>query len=192
MKIVFAGTPEFAARSLAAILDAGFEVPLVLTQPDRPAGRGMRTVPSPVKRMAQDARVELLQPVSLKGDANAVAAIAAIPHDVLVVAAYGLILPQSVLAIPARGCLNIHASLLPRWRGAAPIQRAILAGDAETGVCIMRMEAGLDTGPVLLREAIAIAQIRSSPALRASTRRAHGRWTRWWGRWTRRSHPDAG
>ena len=165
MKIVFAGTPEFAARSLTALLDAGFDVPLVLTQPDRPAGRGMRTQPSPVKRIAQDACVDLLQPVSLKGDANAVAAIAAIPHDVIVVAAYGLILPQSVLDIPARGCLNIHASLLPRWRGAAPIQRAILAGDAETGVCIMRMEAGLDTGPVLLRAAIPIAQSDTAATL---------------------------
>jgi methionyl-tRNA formyltransferase len=155
MKVIFAGTPEFAARALEAIVAAGHEVPLVLTQPDRPAGRGMALQPSAVKQVALAHRLDVFQPVTLK-DAEAQARIAEVGADVMVVAAYGLILPQAVLDMPRLGCLNIHASLLPRWRGAAPIQRALLAGDAETGVCIMQMEAGLDTGPVLLREAFPI------------------------------------
>ena len=156
MNIVFAGTPEFAATALSAILDAGHRVPLVLTQPDRPAGRGMQLSTSAVRKVALRAGIEVFQPLSLKRDPEAVARLSAIAHDVMVVAAYGLILPQAVLDIPKRGCLNIHASLLPRWRGAAPIQRAIEAGDAQTGICIMRMEAGLDTGPVLLRASLEI------------------------------------
>jgi methionyl-tRNA formyltransferase len=156
MKLIFAGTPEFAAQALGAIVEAGHEVVLVLTQPDRPAGRGMSLQPSPVKRLALEKGIEVFQPLSLK-DAEAQAKIAAFGAEVMVVAAYGLILPQVVLDMPRFGCINIHASLLPRWRGAAPIQRALLAGDAETGVCIMQMEAGLDTGPVLLRGAFPIA-----------------------------------
>jgi methionyl-tRNA formyltransferase len=156
MKLIFAGTPEFAAQALGAIVEAGHEVVLVLTQPDRPAGRGMSLQPSPVKKLALEKGIEVFQPLSLK-DAEAQAKIAAFGAEVMVVAAYGLILPQLVLDMPRFGCINIHASLLPRWRGAAPIQRALLAGDAETGVCIMQMEAGLDTGPVLLRGAFPIA-----------------------------------
>ena len=155
-RVVFAGTPEFAARSLSALLDAGVAVPLVLTQPDRPAGRGMHPHPSAVKQVARAQGIAVLQPASLKTDEAALARLRATPHDAMVVAAYGLILPRAVLAIPRYGCLNIHASLLPRWRGAAPIQRAIEAGDAVTGVCIMQMEAGLDTGPVVSREETAI------------------------------------
>ena len=164
MKVIFAGTPEFAAQALDAILVAGHEVPLVLTQPDRPAGRGMALQPSPVKQRAVAAGIEVFQPLSLK-DAEAQAKVAAIEADVMVVAAYGLILPQAVLDLPRFGCLNIHASLLPRWRGAAPIQRALLAGDAETGVCIMQMEAGLDTGPVLLSDAFPIGEDDTTASL---------------------------
>lgn len=149
MKIVFAGTPEFAARALAALYEAGHDIPLVLTQPDRPAGRGMTLQASPVKQLALSRGSEVFQPLTLKDEA-AQEKLRLLAPDVMVVAAYGLILPQAVLDIPRHGCLNIHASLLPRWRGAAPIHRAILAGDAESGVCIMQMEAGLDTGPVLL------------------------------------------
>ncbi len=156
MKIIFAGTPEFAAQALAAIADAGHEVALVLSQPDRPSGRGMALTASPVKRLALARGFAVFQPPSLK-DAAAQERIRAAAAEVMVVAAYGLILPQAVLDLPRFGCINIHASLLPRWRGAAPIQRALLAGDGETGVCIMQMEAGLDTGPVLLRQALAIA-----------------------------------
>lgn len=155
MKLIFAGTPEFAAQALAAIIDAGHEVALVLTQPDRPAGRGMALQPSPVKKLALAHGIEVFQPLTLK-DVEAQAKVAGVEAEVMVVAAYGLILPQSVLDMPRFGCLNIHGSLLPRWRGAAPIQRALLAGDQETGVCIMQMEAGLDTGPVLLRSAFPI------------------------------------
>jgi methionyl-tRNA formyltransferase len=155
MKLIFAGTPEFAAQALAAIIEAGHEVALVLTQPDRPAGRGMALQPSPVKTLALAHGIEVFQPLTLK-DAEAQAKVAGIAAEVMVVAAYGLILPQLVLDMPKFGCINIHGSLLPRWRGAAPIQRALLAGDAETGVCIMQMEAGLDTGPVLLRGAFPI------------------------------------
>ena len=155
MKLIFAGTPEFAAQALSAIVAAGHQVALVLTQPDRPAGRGMALQPSAVKKVALEHGIEVFQPLTLK-DAEAQAKIAAIGAEVMVVAAYGLILPQVVLDMPRFGCINIHGSLLPRWRGAAPIQRALLAGDAETGVCIMQMEAGLDTGPVLLRGAFPI------------------------------------
>ena len=155
MKLIFAGTPEFAAQALTAIVAAGHEVALVLTQPDRPAGRGMSLQPSAVKKVAQEHGIEVFQPLTLR-DAEAQAKIAAVGTEVMVVAAYGLILPQVVLDMPRFGCINIHGSLLPRWRGAAPIQRALLAGDAETGICIMQMEAGLDTGPVLLRGAFSI------------------------------------
>jgi len=148
MRVGFAGTPAFAATALQAILAAGFAVPVVLTQPDRPKGRGLRVEPSPVKALATAQGLPVLQPASLKV-ADARAAVIAIPVDVLVVAAYGLILPPAILDWPRHGCLNIHASLLPRWRGAAPIQRALLAGDVETGVTIMQMDPGLDTGPTL-------------------------------------------
>lgn len=155
MNIIFAGTPEFAAVGLRDIVAAGHHVSLVLTQPDRPAGRGMALQASPVKRLAQELSIPVFQPASLK-DAAVQAQLAEVGAEVMVVAAYGLILPQAVLDLPRLGCLNIHASLLPRWRGAAPIQRAILAGDSETGVCIMQMEAGLDTGPVLARGVVPI------------------------------------
>ncbi len=149
LKVAFAGTPEFAAVALDALLGSEHELVGVLTQPDRPAGRGRKLTPSAVKMRALAANVPVQQPVSLKSD-EAREAFAALGADVLVVAAYGLILPEAVLQLPALGCLNIHASLLPRWRGAAPIHRAILAGDEQTGVCIMQMDAGLDTGGVLL------------------------------------------
>ncbi len=155
MKVAFAGTPEFAAVALRALLDAGFAVPLVLTQPDRPAGRGQKLVMSPVKQVALMHGIPVHQPEKLRDPATHAPLIEAAP-DVLVVAAYGLILPQAVLDIPRYGCLNIHASLLPRWRGAAPIQRCIEAGDTKTGVTIMQMEAGLDTGPMLLKEAVKV------------------------------------
>ncbi|MFG6442472.1 methionyl-tRNA formyltransferase [Roseateles sp. LKC17W] len=159
MRVVFAGTPEFAAVALDALLAAGFSVPLVLTQPDRPAGRGMKLQASSVKQRAVAAGIPVAQPQGLKldgkyaGDAAAAREVLlAADADVMVVAAYGLILPQWVLDLPRRGCLNIHASLLPRWRGAAPIHRAIEAGDAETGITVMQMDAGLDTGDMLLVE----------------------------------------
>lgn len=155
MKVAFAGTPEFAAAALEAILAAGFDVPLVLTQPDRPAGRGMQLQPSPVKRVALAAGIPVHQPEKLRTPEQQTP-LADVQADVLVVAAYGIILPQAVLDLPRQGCLNIHASLLPRWRGAAPIHRAIQAGDAETGITIMQMDAGLDTGPMLLSRAEAI------------------------------------
>ncbi len=148
MKVIFAGTPDFAASALKAIAAAGFEVPLVLTQPDRPKGRGMQLQASPVKQAAAALGLTVAQPPSLRNE-EAQELLRKQHADVMVVAAYGLILPQAVLDIPQHGCLNIHASLLPRWRGAAPIQRAIEAGDAETGVCIMQMDAGLDTGNVI-------------------------------------------
>jgi methionyl-tRNA formyltransferase len=164
MRLIFAGTPEFARAALERLLAAGFEVPLVLTQPDRPAGRGMKLQPSPVKQLALQRGLTIAQPRSLRldgkypGDAAAArSAMQAAAADVMVVAAYGLILPQWVLDLPRLGCLNIHASLLPRWRGAAPIHRAIEAGDADTGITIMQMDAGLDTGAMLLKETVAIA-----------------------------------
>jgi methionyl-tRNA formyltransferase len=156
MKIVFAGTPAFAAVALNALLDSGHEVTRVLTQPDRPAGRGLKPQASAVKRLAEQQGLKILQPSSLKG-VDIVHAVAAASPEVIVVAAYGLILPETLLELPPLGCLNIHASLLPRWRGAAPIQRALLAGDPVTGITIMRMEAGLDTGPILLQETVPIA-----------------------------------
>jgi methionyl-tRNA formyltransferase len=165
MNIVFAGTPEFAAGALSALLARGHHVPLVLSQPDRPAGRGMQLQMSAVKQVALRHGIEVLQPVSLRKEPAAIERLRATPMDVMVVAAYGLILPQEVLDIPPHGCLNIHASLLPRWRGAAPIARAIEAGDAQTGVCIMQMEAGLDTGPVLLREALPIEAVDTAVTL---------------------------
>ncbi|HEY2628386.1 MAG TPA: methionyl-tRNA formyltransferase [Usitatibacter sp.] len=155
MRVVFAGTPPFAARALEAILAAGHAVPLVLTQPDRPSGRGLRVNASAVGQLAADRGIPTEKPPSLKDSATHAGLVHA-RADVMVVAAYGLLLPAAVLRIPAHGCINIHASLLPRWRGAAPIQRAILAGDAETGICIMQMAEGLDTGPVLLESRISI------------------------------------
>ncbi|HTH77842.1 MAG TPA: methionyl-tRNA formyltransferase [Ramlibacter sp.] len=164
MRVIFAGTPEFARVALERLYAAGFNIPLVLTQPDRPAGRGMRLQPSPVKQFALEHHIDVAQPRSLRLDGKypedaqtAKAAIDAAAADVMVVAAYGLLLPQWVLDVPRLGCMNIHASLLPRWRGAAPIHRAIEAGDAETGVTIMQMDAGLDTGDMLLIERIPIA-----------------------------------
>ncbi|MDY6799256.1 MAG: methionyl-tRNA formyltransferase [Pseudomonadota bacterium] len=149
MRIVFAGTPDFAATALQALLDNDYPVTAVYTQPDRPAGRGRKRVPGPVKQVALAHRLPVFQPESLK-TTEAQEELRALAPDVMVVAAYGLILPPEVLAIPTRGCLNIHASLLPRWRGAAPIQRAIAAGDRETGITIMQMDKGLDTGDMLL------------------------------------------
>ena len=172
MRVIFAGTPEFARVALARLLEAGFTVPLVLTQPDRPAGRGMKLQASPVKQCALDHGIAVAQPRSLRLDgkypedaAAARDALLAAQADVMVVAAYGLILPQWVLDMPAKGCLNIHASLLPRWRGAAPIHRAIEAGDAETGVTIMQMDAGLDTGDMLLVEKTPIAPTDTTAVL---------------------------
>ncbi len=149
MRIVFMGTPDFSVPALNALVAVGHEIVAVYTQPPRPAGRGKKERPSPVQIAAEALGLEVRHPPSLKDRASEIAALDA---EVAVVVAYGLILPQSVLDAPQRGCLNIHASLLPRWRGAAPIHRAIMQGDKETGVCIMQMEAGLDTGPVLLRE----------------------------------------
>ncbi len=148
LRVGFAGTPAFAQQALQAILDAGFNVVVALTQPDRPSGRGMQLTPSPVKQLASSHGIPVEQPVSLRND-EAQALVRGYNLDVLVVVAYGLILPQAVLDMPRYGCLNIHASILPRWRGAAPIHRAIEAGDQETGVCIMQMDAGLDTGGVV-------------------------------------------
>jgi len=172
MRVIFAGTPEFARVALERLLAAGFTVPLVLTQPDRPAGRGMKLQASPVKQCAQAHGIPVAQPRSLRLDGKypedataARDALLAAQADVMVVAAYGLILPQWVLDLPPRGCLNIHASLLPRWRGAAPIHRAIEAGDAETGVTIMQMDAGLDTGAMLLTERLPIAPTDTTATL---------------------------
>ena len=170
MRLAFAGTPEFAQRALERLTQAGLDVVLVLTQPDRPAGRGMKLQASPVKQYALSHAMPVAQPRSLRLDgkypddaAAARQALLAARPDAMVVAAYGLILPQWVLDLPRLGCLNIHASLLPRWRGAGPIQAAILAGDAETGITIMRMEEGLDTGPMLLREATPIGPRMTTP-----------------------------
>ncbi len=157
MRLVFAGTPEFAERALDALVQAGHQVVLVVTQPDRPAGRGMRAAESPVKRLARRHGLDVYQPHSLRDPAN-IARLAAARPELLVVAAYGLILPQGVLDCAPHGALNIHASLLPRWRGAAPIQRAILAGDRETGITIMKMDAGLDTGSMLAQRTLPIGE----------------------------------
>lgn len=156
MRLVFAGTPEFAARALAALIAAGHDIPLVLTQPDRPAGRGMKLKMSPVKELALAHGLAVAQPESLRSEEARRVIVDSAP-EVMVVAAYGLILPQAALDIPRLGCINIHASLLPRWRGAAPIQRAIEAGDAETGITLMQMDKGLDTGAMLSRHPLAIA-----------------------------------
>ena len=164
MRLIFAGTPEFARAALAALIGAGHELALVLTQPDRPSGRGMKLTPSPVKQEAEKHGIPVYQPASLKDPASH-QTIREAAAEAMVVAAYGLILPQAVLDIPPRGCLNIHASLLPRWRGAAPIQRAIEAGDRETGIAIMQMEAGLDTGPVLLEKRLPILDADTGASL---------------------------
>jgi len=155
-RIVFAGSPEFAVPALERLTGSGHHVIAVLTQPDRPAGRGRALQASPVKHCAGRHRIPVLQPASLKRDADAVESLRALAPDLLVVVAYGLLLPREVLDIPRQGCINIHASLLPRWRGAAPIQAAVLAGDARTGVSIMRLDEGLDTGPVAATESLAI------------------------------------
>ncbi len=155
MKIIFAGTPVFAAKALEALQKAGFNIILALTQPDRPAGRGMKMQASPVKILAQQYSIPLLQPETLKSP-DIQAQLATLEPDVMIVAAYGLLLPEAVLRIPRHGCINIHASLLPRWRGAAPIQRALLEGDAKTGITIMQMDQGLDTGAILLKRAFTI------------------------------------
>ncbi|MFY9811946.1 methionyl-tRNA formyltransferase [Aquabacterium sp.] len=182
MKVAFAGTPEFAREALAAILAAGFDVPIVLTQPDRPAGRGMKLQASPVKQLAQQHGIPVSQPHSLRLDGKypdeasaARDALLAAAPDVMVVAAYGLILPQWTLDLPRLGCLNIHGSLLPRWRGAAPIHRAIEAGDAETGITIMQMDAGLDTGDMLLIEREAIGPDDTTALLHDRLARLGGR-----------------
>lgn len=164
MRIIFAGTPDFAAASLAALLTTNHDICVVYTQPDRPAGRGRKLTPSPVKQLALQHNIPVEQPENFKAEAEQTQ----LHHyqaDVMIVVAYGLLLPQSVLDIPHHGCLNIHASLLPRWRGAAPIQRAILAGDIETGVCIMQMEAGLDTGPVLAKSICPISPRETAQSL---------------------------
>jgi methionyl-tRNA formyltransferase len=172
LRVAFAGTPAFAALALHHLIEAGFELALVLSQPDRPAGRGLKLAASPVKQLAQQHAIATAQPRSLRLDgrfaddaAAARVALEAARPDVLVVAAYGLILPPWVLALPRLGCLNIHASLLPRWRGAAPIQRAIEAGDAHTGITIMQMDAGLDTGDMLLVQSLPIAPDDSAGSL---------------------------
>jgi methionyl-tRNA formyltransferase len=172
MRLIFAGTPEFAQVAMAALHDAGHEIVLVLTQPDRPAGRGLKLQPSPVKQWALDHALPVAQPRSLRLDgkypedaAAAREALLAAQADAMIVAAYGLILPQWVLDLPPKGCLNIHASLLPRWRGAAPIHRAIEAGDTQTGITIMQMDAGLDTGDMLLVRSIAILPIDTTAVL---------------------------
>ena len=156
MRLIFAGTPEFAARALAALHGAGHEIALVLTQPDRPTGRGLKLAPSAVKALAEERGLAVYQPGSLK-DAKTQDVLRATGADLMVVAAYGLMLPEPVLSIARLGAVNIHASLLPRWRGAAPIQRALLAGDTRTGISIMQMDRGLDTGPVLIAEDLSIA-----------------------------------
>jgi methionyl-tRNA formyltransferase len=167
LRVVFAGTPPFAARALEALVEAGHDIALVVTRPDRPAGRGLRVSPSAVALVAAQRGLPTLKPRSLTDDESQ-ERLRAARADVIVVAAYGVLLPPAVLSIPARGCLNIHASLLPRWRGAAPIARALLAGDAQTGISIMRMDAGLDTGPVLLEAPLAIGPRESAGSLTQS------------------------
>jgi methionyl-tRNA formyltransferase len=164
MKLIFAGTPEFAVPALAALIAAGHEIVLVLTQPDRPAGRGMKLKASPVKELALQHGIPVYQPETLKTVQNQ-APLAAVQADAMIVAAYGLILPAAVLDLPRHGCLNIHASLLPRWRGAAPIQRAILAGDAETGVTIMQVVLALDAGAMLRKAALPISEHDTAQSL---------------------------
>jgi methionyl-tRNA formyltransferase len=164
MRVGFAGTPPFAAAVLSALLDAGHPVPLVLTRPDRPRGRGLKLEPSAIGALAASRGLVVAQPATLKTD-DARAPIVAVALDVLVVAAYGLILPQPILDWPTHGCINVHASLLPRWRGAAPIERAILAGDQESGVTLMQMDAGLDTGPTLAHVPVAIGSRETAGTL---------------------------
>ncbi|MDP2833259.1 MAG: methionyl-tRNA formyltransferase [Pseudomonadota bacterium] len=164
MRLIFAGTPEFAAAALRALIAAGHEIPLVLTQPDRPAGRGMKLKASPVKEVALAHGLTVAQPENLKTEA-ARQPIADAAADAMVVAAYGLILPEAALAMPRLGCVNIHASLLPRWRGAAPIHRAIEAGDRETGITLMQMDKGLDTGAMLVKSALPILATDTSGSL---------------------------
>ena len=171
MRIIFAGTPPFAAAALNALADAGHDIALVLTQPDRPAGRGMKLTPSAVKQAALARGLPVSQPPSLKTP-EAQAELRGVDADIMVVSAYGLILPQAVLDLPRFGCLNIHASLLPRWRGAAPIQRAILAGDAETGITIMQMDAGLDTGAMLSKTIMPIHDSDTAGSLHDALARA--------------------
>jgi len=166
LRICFAGTPEFAAGHLQALLDAQFNVVAVYTQPDRPTGRGKKLVPSPVKALAIARDLPVFQPPTLR-DPAAQQELADLKPDVLIVVAYGLILPAEILSIPRLGCLNVHASLLPRWRGAAPIERAIMAGDSETGITIMQMDAGLDTGDMLKRQSVSIEDSDTGPALEA-------------------------
>jgi methionyl-tRNA formyltransferase len=170
MRVVFAGTPDFSVPVLQSVLDSAHSVIAVYTQPDRPAGRGRKLRPGPVKQLAMQHNLPVFQPVSLK-QGNEQQALAALQPDLMVVVAYGLLLPQAVLTVPRHGCVNLHASLLPRWRGAAPIQRAILAGDAETGVCLMQMEAGLDSGPVL-------AEVRTPIAAQETGGSLHDRLSR--------------
>lgn len=165
LKIIFAGTPEIAKTVLASVLAAGFKVDLVLTQPDRPKGRGQKLAMSPVKELALKHNIEVFQPLSFKQQPEALAKISALQPDIMIVVAYGLILPQSLLDIPKNGCVNIHVSLLPRHRGAAPIQRAILDGDSLTGVTIMQMDKGLDTGDILLQQPVEIANTDTSGSL---------------------------
>lgn len=166
MKLIFAGTPDFAAQALRALINAGHDVALVLTQPDRPSGRGMKLTASAVKTTALAHGLLVEQPVSLK-EPGIQARLASIAPDVMVVAAYGLLLPNAILTLPRVGCLNIHASLLPRWRGAAPIQRALLAGDSETGITIMEMDSGLDTGPILRSYPLTIDERETGATLNA-------------------------
>ena len=164
MRIIFAGTPEFAAQSLKALLTAEHEICAVYTQPDRPSGRGRKLTPSAVKQVALEHNIPVEQPTNFREQKDR-DDLAAYQADVMVVVAYGILLPQTILDIPKMGCINIHGSLLPRWRGAAPIHRAILAGDTETGICIMQMEAGLDTGPVLARDTCPISETDTSHSL---------------------------
>ena len=164
LRLVFMGTPDFAVPTLRALCDAGHEIVMVYTQPPRPAGRGQKPRPSPVQAFAESRGLPVRTPVSLKSDEDR-AAFAALRVDAAVVVAYGLILPEPVLAAPRFGCLNLHASLLPRWRGAAPLQRAIMSGDRETGVAVMQMEAGLDTGPVLASRRVPIDETTTTPGL---------------------------
>jgi methionyl-tRNA formyltransferase len=164
MRIIFAGTPDFSVSTLEALVDAGHEILAVYTQPDRKVGRGQKIIPSAVKKCALEHKIQVRQPLNFKNPQD-IQELEALQADVMIVVAYGLILPQALLGAPKHGCLNIHASLLPRWRGAAPIQRSIEAGDEKTGVCIMQMDAGLDTGDVLLRNEITIEAHHTSQTL---------------------------
>jgi len=175
MKIVFMGTPDFARTALDALHAAGHDIICVYSQPPRPAGRGHKLQPSPVHQRAEALGIPVRTPLSLKKDAEARRAFCELKADIAIVAAYGLILPQEVLDAPRFGCLNIHASLLPRWRGAAPIQRAIMAGDTESGICIMQMEAGLDTGPVLMRGSTPITASTTATSLHDTLAEMGGR-----------------